>query len=321
MNFSWVIENRASLILYNILKSIKPDYTFIIPANICPIVPATFLKAKVKFIFVDISLETLCIDLSLVRNAIVALENPGFLYVRNMGIEHDVNEEFSSLKELNKNLIIIDDRCQSKITFDVNDFCKSADVTLFSTGYAKYLDLGFGGLGYINTDKIEYIESTLYFCEDDLVSLTNSFRRSIQSQTTFNYCDSNWLNSEKIPLLFEDYKDLILKKNKEIQIHKEKINRIYSKYIDERNIPKYTFDLKTWRFNIFCYNKDEVLEQLFARGYFASSHYPTRSHLFGGERAQNSDLVHKKLINLFNNEKISEEMAFEISNIINQIAK
>ena len=52
-------EERASVILYNFLVDIPRKNTFLLPANVCPIVPAVYLKAGVSFEFVDINLETL----------------------------------------------------------------------------------------------------------------------------------------------------------------------------------------------------------------------------------------------------------------------
>jgi hypothetical protein len=46
---------RASAILYNLLVGRADSRPWLLPANICPIVPITFLKAQVPFEFVDIS--------------------------------------------------------------------------------------------------------------------------------------------------------------------------------------------------------------------------------------------------------------------------
>ena len=54
-----VQASRASAILYNLLKSQTNTHPWLLPANICPIVPITFFKAGVPIEFVDISAETL----------------------------------------------------------------------------------------------------------------------------------------------------------------------------------------------------------------------------------------------------------------------
>ena len=56
---------RASAILYNLLKSRENSEPWLLPANICPIVPITFFKAGVPIEFVDISVENLHMDLEL----------------------------------------------------------------------------------------------------------------------------------------------------------------------------------------------------------------------------------------------------------------
>ena len=54
---------RASAILYNFLKGQANTNPWLLPANICPIVPITFFKAGIPIEFVDISAETLHMDL------------------------------------------------------------------------------------------------------------------------------------------------------------------------------------------------------------------------------------------------------------------
>lgn len=52
------IEQRASVVLYRFLVANCKDFHFLLPANVCPVVPLTFLKAKVDFSFVDIDPAT-----------------------------------------------------------------------------------------------------------------------------------------------------------------------------------------------------------------------------------------------------------------------
>ena len=78
-----LFEIRASTILYNFLKSNNFDGKFLLPANVCPVVPLTFLKARVPFEFVDISMTDLCIQ----QQAVLTLlkKDPsycGVLFVR-----------------------------------------------------------------------------------------------------------------------------------------------------------------------------------------------------------------------------------------------
>lgn len=52
------VEKRASTVLYKFLISNCRGYSFILPANVCPVVPLTFIKANIDFVFVDIGFLT-----------------------------------------------------------------------------------------------------------------------------------------------------------------------------------------------------------------------------------------------------------------------
>ncbi|WP_252981536.1 hypothetical protein [Aliarcobacter butzleri] len=65
-----IFEDRAATVLYKTLKSLKNKNKFLLPLNICPIVPDTFIKANINFEFVDINLKTLCMDEDIVLEKI-----------------------------------------------------------------------------------------------------------------------------------------------------------------------------------------------------------------------------------------------------------
>jgi hypothetical protein len=71
---------RASAILYSILIADEEKRPWLLPANICPIVPITFLKARVPFQFVDISARTLHMDLDQAEASIKERKFGGLLY-------------------------------------------------------------------------------------------------------------------------------------------------------------------------------------------------------------------------------------------------
>ena len=166
-----LFEARASIILYNILTSLEKPKKFILPLNVCPIVPATFLKAKVEFEFIDISLETLCIDEKLLLNKVHDKNIGGVLYVKTYGIELDTTQLFKDIKNINQNIFIIDDCCLQIPKFDYTLKESYADLALFSTGYSKYIDIGWGGFGFLN-DDFSYKKNNLTFKEKDLEAFT-----------------------------------------------------------------------------------------------------------------------------------------------------
>ena len=163
-----LFETRASVILYNVLFSLKKfgflkkDSVFLIPLNVCPIVPAVFLKAGVKFDFVDISLETLCIDETLlIRRAIEDKNIKGILFVKTYGTEYEPLEAFKIIKNKNKNIFLIDDCCLKAPDFDYDINKSLSDLVLFSTGYSKYVDIGWGGFGFLK-DKYFFVKKILH---------------------------------------------------------------------------------------------------------------------------------------------------------------
>ena len=77
-----ILAPRASAILYDVLRSQAGRPTFLLPANICPIVPITFLKAGVAFEFVDIAPDTLNMDLNQaearLRSSVAGVQGPRY---------------------------------------------------------------------------------------------------------------------------------------------------------------------------------------------------------------------------------------------------
>ena len=57
-----LFEKRATIVLEKVLKALKNKEKFLLPLNVCPIVPDTFKKLNIEFDFIDISLNTLCMD-------------------------------------------------------------------------------------------------------------------------------------------------------------------------------------------------------------------------------------------------------------------
>jgi len=73
-----LFEDRAATVLYKVLLTLNKDKYFLLPLNVCPIVPDTFLKANIKFKFIDIDIKTLCMDetslIDTIRNETMLVE-------------------------------------------------------------------------------------------------------------------------------------------------------------------------------------------------------------------------------------------------------
>jgi len=102
---------RASAILYNLLRSQASNHPWLLPANICPIVPITFYKAGVPIEFVDISAETLQMDLEQAEWRLDRGPYVGVLYAHTYGEPSTPNEFFQRVKSRNPDLIAVDDCC------------------------------------------------------------------------------------------------------------------------------------------------------------------------------------------------------------------
>src|SRR5215207_1297139 len=152
---------RASAILYNILVSQASDLPWLMPANICPIVPITFLKAGIPFEFVDISAETLHMDWQQAQALMAKRRYGGVLYAHTYGKLFTPNDFFAKIKSLDPELLILDDRCLCIPDLEP-DHNSRADVILYSTGYAKIVEINFGGYAFM-TDEVPYQPQQLPF--------------------------------------------------------------------------------------------------------------------------------------------------------------
>lgn len=137
--------NRASAVLCNFLKSRKICKPFILPANVCPVVPLSFLKAGVDFDFVDID-ESHALDKGIALEKLYKGDYAGVLFVHAYGHRFDNKSFYAQVKAIDNSLQIIDDCCLCEP--DTNDELEhNIDLQLFSTGYAKYIELSYGGYG------------------------------------------------------------------------------------------------------------------------------------------------------------------------------
>lgn len=279
-----LFENRASTVLYKVLINLSLSKKFLLPLNICPIVPDTFIKANIEFEFIDINLETLCMDENLVLDKIKNdKEISGILFVKTFGIKLNSEEFFKKIKSIDKSIFIINDMCPciQEFNCDVNN--SYADMTLFSSGYSKYIDIGYGGYGFL---------------KDDLA---------------LNVFEDKSTTPE-----FLGYKNTILEQIPIMQKHKEKINSIY-----RVNLPKEIQlgeKFNIWRFSILVKNKEKILEEISKiEELFASSHYPQIDYNYVENPIKNSNvkMIHDSIINLFNDFRFNIEKAYQVVDIIN----
>lgn len=313
----WITANRASRILFNFLVSLEKPICFLVPANVCPIVLATFIKAQVPYRLLDIDRKTLCIDLKLVKQNLRQSENNlGLLFVRTYGCKQVQEKTLRDLKAAYKNLmIIIDDRCLDIPEVDPTAFTETIDLTLFSTGYSKYVELGYGGYGWLSKLQTHrYISPDIVYDEIEHNNLVSDFKHAIQSNTTFVYRYNNWLDNRILPHTLEEYFQLIIQKSAEARDRKAQNNHVYRQNINPKLWLGDAFD--NWRFSILVNNKTQVLDSIFANGDFASSHYASLAGIFDTTQAPIAEMIHSQIVNLFNDYRCDKEMAKRVSKIV-----
>ena len=279
-----IFEDRAATVLYQVLSTLNKAKKFLLPLNVCPIVPDTFIKVNIDFDFIDINLETLCMDENLIINKLQNDKNiGGILFVKTFGIKLNTNSLYKKIKSINSQIFIIDDLCPCVQDFSYDIENSYADMALFSSGYAKYVDIGYGGFGYLKDEK---------------------FRSFFTDRSKDN--------------VFLEYQSKIQKNIELMHRHKAELNSIYRSNLS-RDI-QLGEKFNNWRFSLLVDDKETILQRIFeTKGLFASSHYPQVDYNYRSRPIKNSNTkkIHDKIINLFNDFRFTKEQAFKTVEVIN----
>lgn len=302
---------RASAILYNLLVSRADVRPWLLPANICPIVPLTFFKAGVPFELVDISAKTLHIDLEQVEGRLKRGDYGGLLYAHTYAEPSTPGAFFQSLKFRYPDLLLVDDRClcAPDLTPDTE---MAADVALYSTGYAKIVDLGGGGYAFLQ-EGVEYRSHPLPFEARAHEEVESAYKRALQSKK-FVYQDTPWLQTEAEMPGWETYSKRIAASLKDTLAHRAALNAVYAKCLPiEVQLPA---AYQSWRFNIRVKDKDRILAAIFAAGLFASSHYASLAGVMAAGRCPVAESLASEVINLFNDHHFDLQKAEQVCHLI-----
>jgi hypothetical protein len=313
----FLLEKRASTILYNFLLSNISTFPYLLPANICPIVLLTFFKAGQTFQLMDIDPATFSMDKQLCLDLARKNRIGGILYVHTYGETATQLDFFSTLKSIDSNIFVIDDQCLCEPGFSqppMND----VDLILYSTGYGKFVDIGAGGFGWIKP-QIVYQQTHLPFERVDLEKLEKDYKSSIQNRYPFRYHDSHWLDTRTLDMDIRSFSNIILDILPEIQQKKVQINQIYREQLPkEIQLPDI---YNQWRFNIQVPNKTEVLQAIFDNQLFASSHYASLGGIMSEGAFPFAEALHDHIINLFNDHHYSIEQAEKTALIVKNILR
>ena len=324
-----VFARRASAILYNLaLSRGNGGGHYLLPANVCPVVPLALLKAGCVFEFIDIDPDTLCMDDRLLQARIEAPHLPpvaGVVYVRTYGFERDMTTLFRQLKTYAPETCLIDDRCASRPEPDKDSVDRQgADVLLYSTGYSKYVDLDIGGFAHIR-QGMPYSAHEGVFVPEDLNEITALYKVHISeskpiyrdgklNDTHSIWSRSNWLDTRPLDMTWNEYHRRILIERKESDERKAEYNAVYRDIIPPHvRLPS---GFHNWRFNIRVKQKESLLSRIRKAGFFAGDHYFPSALLFGGKRCPVSEKLFGEIINLFNDFRVTAYQVKEVAELV-----
>lgn len=326
---STVLEARACTVLFRLASAVPESRgVFLLPANICPVVPLAFLAAGRRFEFIDLEPESLCLDPVALRCRLRSAQRPpvaGLVYARSYGASLDASELFRELKSLHPGLLVIDDRCLSLPELNPDDVdWQGADAVLFSTGYSKPVDLGFGGFAHL-VDGATYSKRGREYDPADLSRITRLYKACIRRRRPIYGDDSGaekrralerfaWLDTRAAGPSWAEYSDRVQARAAECEAHRARINATYSERI--RSSARLAAGYHGWRFQIRVADPDLLQRRLFEAGLFASRHYFPAALLFGGEPCPVASALHDEIVNLFNDHRVSESEAERVCRIV-----
>lgn len=283
-----VWERRASAILHNLVRTHADPHPYLLPANVCPIVRDTLLQAGQTFELVDIAEPSLAIDMEacIERARGRRAGHAGLIFVRPYGSETDPAPLFRRLKEIQPDILLIDDKCLCRPDCDAERLTEVADVTLFSTGYAKYADIGGGGFAHLR--------ETIAYGRDDRAG-------------------AEWLDLRPPEWSWNDYRRLTIEATRVADEQKQRLNEIYARTLPPQI--QLAPEFQSWRFNIRVPSSGRLLTSVFEAGLFASRHYASL-----GEHGSfpSAERLHADIVNLFNDRYFDETRARRITELVLQ---
>jgi hypothetical protein len=209
-------------------------------------------------------------------------------------------------------LMIIDDRCLCIPDLEF-DPANKADIQLYSTGYAKIVDLGFGGYAFMS-DGINYRSAHLAFHLEDYEEMEKAYKAAVSQRAKFVYRESDWLETDTIVPAWNEYCSQIEQARRVSLEHRASLNEIYASRLPwEIQLPA---AFQNWRFNIRVRDKQRILDAIFSSGLFASSHYASLAGIMGEGEAREAQALGDSVLNLFTDHHFSPDQAEQVCKII-----
>lgn len=313
-----IVVSRAATGIYLILKSLGIEGKKILfPANICyaAIYPAVY--AGNEPVFCDVDAESGNLTFAFIEEIVNKTSGIAALVLPHMygNPVQEINEikDFCAKQEI----LLIED-CASAMGASVNGKMTGSfgDYVIYSTGYAKTVEVGFGGIvaSDHNLDEMEKMYRQLPMQSEqsewnqEFFSKLYRLIRNEKKQTLAPFLYQGLYENVKDMYIYQikpekenQIRDALLRLEEEIRIHRENC-RLYHQLIKENAyIRKYTFEegAVPWRYNFFVLeNRKEFIAYCLEKGLPISDWYPDVTELFGAtEVFSNTRSMEEKIIN------------------------
>lgn len=335
-----IYTGRGSSALYGLLRSIpEKNSKVLLPVNICEIVIPVIQLAGFSPVFYDVNPDT---GNSILENikARYTGEEAVLLAVHNFGVPLEIELISEWAKE--KDIFLIEDVCNA-----LGATCKNVpvgnwgDAAIYSFGYSKIVDLGFGGGLTVRESGLRQKVKELISSFDLYSDLHRDANHEFQSKLRILRNDPENQKPEIYCPLYEDYAKfliyrmdkqsvnvikaaiadldtILLSRYQKAMMYKNGIRSSKITHIDE--VPGQIF----WRYNILVEpeRRDELLKLLIDNTIWASKWYPPVNQLFFEENESGAypgaEQFSKRVINLFVDERFSMEEVKRTISLINQ---
>lgn len=293
-----IVVGRAATAIYLVLSEMKQYNKYVlVPANICYAAVFPILSVGMKPLFCDVdkysgNVTEQSIIESINENVVAAI------------IPHMYGNPVQSLKrihsKLSRNNIVLIEDCASLMTNIDSDTMPGTegDYVIYSTGYSKTIDAGYGGLLFSKKNTLSSIEKLLnklpLFTDEfeKETALFSKIYRLIRNQRhesklalDFYTCLSNSFKNNFIYRIDENKQNIILEK---INLLDDVITCRNNKYLYYRERLKEKFDLYEfgqnavpWRLNLFVNNRDKFVSYCLDNELPVSDWYPSVAPIFG----------------------------------------
>jgi dTDP-4-amino-4,6-dideoxygalactose transaminase len=333
-----IFSGRGSSALYAILNSLgNMGRKILLPVNICEIVIPVIQLAGFSPVFYDVNPDTGNSGLKNIKSRYTG-EEAVLLAVHNFGVPLKIDLISEWAKE--NDIFLIEDVCNALGAVYKNvPVGNWGDAAIYSFGYSKIIELGFGGGLTVRESGLRQKVKELISSFDLYSELHKEADQEFQSKLRILRKDPGNQMPEIYRPLYEDYakfliyrldeqsvnliKDalvdldnILLSRYQKAMMYKNGISSSKISHIKE--VPGQIF----WRYNILVESerRDELLKLLIDNNIWASRWYPPVNQLFFEESETyiGVNLFSKRVINLFVDERFSMTEVKRTISLINQ---